>query len=575
MEPKKKKSIRFSLRLKILVLVILAGLLTSVIISFSVINKVRSTFATTVAGDALSVAKLIAIDLDGDDLDLIQDEDDGGGAVYKKVQDALITAMEASNEIDSIYIIALRDKTPVYLVDSEDDVSCDPIEDEYLEEARAALSADEYATGDFDEYDGNYVTTVYCAIKNSKGETAGVIGIDYNAAGIIEAQDQIYLRIFVSFLIAITIVTVIAVIVAGGISRSLKNVNDKLLELVNSNGDLTKEIAASSNDEISDITDSINRLIAFIRDVVTNIASSSTALSGSIENSQMITQDTTEKIREVSETVSEMSGSMSLTSDALTTVKNSADGVLTLVSEMSEAMNRMSDHTEEMNTRAKEISSSADEAMNSAELSVESMTTAVKDKIEGAKAVNDIASLTEQILSIASQTNLLALNASIEAARAGEAGRGFAVVATEIGSLAETSASTAREIQEISSKVIESVQELVDEANDMIEFIRKETMGGFGSLKDAGGQYSEDALRISELLQETVDRFEQIERSMKSMKDSVDSASQAVSSSNEGIENVVSSAKDMTENMDMNMKAVNENASIVSELDGEVAKFKI
>ena len=575
MEPKKKKSIRFSLRLKILVLVILAGLLTSVIISFSVINKVRSTFATTVAGDALSVAKLIAIDLDGDDLDLIQDEDDGGGAVYKKVQDALITAMEASNEIDSIYIIALRDKTPVYLVDSEDDVSCDPIEDEYLEEARAALSADEYATGDFDEYDGNYVTTVYCAIKNSKGETAGVIGIDYNAAGIIEAQDQIYLRIFVSFLIAIAIVTVIAVIVAGGISRSLKNVNDKLLELVNSNGDLTKEIAASSNDEISDITDSINRLIAFIRDVVTNIASSSTALSGSIENSQMITQDTTEKIREVSETVSEMSGSMSLTSDALTTVKNSADGVLTLVSEMSEAMNRMSDHTEEMNTRAKEISSSADEAMNSAELSVESMTTAVKDKIEGAKAVNDIASLTEQILSIASQTNLLALNASIEAARAGEAGRGFAVVATEIGSLAETSASTAREIQEISSKVIESVQELVDEANDMIEFIRKETMGGFGSLKDAGGQYSEDALRISELLQETVDRFEQIERSMKSMKDSVDSASQAVSSSNEGIENVVSSAKDMTENMDMNMKAVNENASIVSELDGEVAKFKI
>ncbi|WP_240655929.1 methyl-accepting chemotaxis protein [Paraburkholderia phosphatilytica] len=118
-----------------------------------------------------------------------------------------------------------------------------------------------------------------------------------------------------------------------------------------------------------------------------------------------------------------------------------------------------------------------------------------------------ISEITGVIEGIAFQTNILALNAAVEAARAGEQGRGFAVVASEVRSLAQRSATAAREIKELLESSVATIQVGVTQAAEVGNII-EEVMRSIGQVSgivvDIATASSEQSRGIEQIHQAVV-----------------------------------------------------------------------
>lgn len=571
----KRRGIRFSIKAKIIIGSIMLNIITCCVMGVAIYRFVQDSYIETASENTLAISQIAAKQLNGNLLSLLDAGSDDSYANTVMQED--MAQVVSSANISDIYTVGERGGSLVYLSrPASDGVSIGTaVEAEFTDGMQAALSSDGYVSSTIrrNESGVNYITA-YAPITNNDGETVGILGIDYVVDELVSSLRAIVETIGLIGLILSIVGAIISIILANGIANGLSKVDKKINDLVSNNGDLTQKIEVKGNDEVSDIADSINSLLEYIREVVSSIYTSSNKLSSSVDTALDTTVKTNDQLSGVSATMEEMSAAMEETSASLQQVHGSTSKIKGDVQNMYTNVREGTEYADNMEQRAMEMRQRAEQETESAKIAADEMTNELNAKIEKSKAVDGISGLTQTILEIASQTNLLSLNASIEAARAGEYGKGFSVVAGEISTLATNSADTAKKIQTISDEVIGTVRELADEATKMVEFVREKTVGGYIQLMETGEQYQEDAKKISEMLKNVEQASHNIESSMNVVSDAMDDVSTAVEESARGISDVAGAVSEMSENMKQNRVVVNENANIAQQLDGEVNKFK-
>lgn len=248
----------------------------------------------------------------------------------------------------------------------------------------------------------------------------------------------------VGFLLSLLALTLIFQKISSGISKPLGAALN--VAKVVSSGDLRSRISSESGDETG-------QLMAALAEMNQNLQTTVSTIRASTETIHHGSQEIATGNADLSARTENQAASLQETASSM--------------ERLTGTVRRNAEHARQANNMVQEAS---ELALRGGQVVGEVVSTMGAIRESSGKIVDIIA----VIDSIAFQTNILALNAAVEAARAGEQGRGFAVVAAEVRTLAQRSATAAREIKQLIADSVGKVEQgsgLVDRAGKTMDEI--------------------------------------------------------------------------------------------------------
>lgn len=327
-------------------------------------------------------------------------------------------------------------------------------------------------------------------------------------------------------------------------------------------------------DEVGDIARAIQRLVESMRDIITNITTSSQALQGFSEKFSASFDRIAESINNVNIAVDEIAnGSSSQAAETMsasqkvTQMGTALDETTANVETLGSSSVKMREYNK---TAAKNLDelSAISETTKSSVLLVQNQTNQTNDSAQ------EIREATELITDIANQTNLLSLNASIEAARAGENGRGFAVVADEIRNLSEQSRESAERIVEIVNTLIANSNTSVTTMNEVAENIRTQN----NKIEETGEMFrslNEEIAEVTEAIEKIRKQTEALDVQKKEVLDIVDGLAAIAEQNAAGTEETSASMAEFNEIIDSCHEATEELTKLAQNLADHTERFTL
>lgn len=399
-----------------------------------------------------------------------------------------------------------------------------------------------------------------------------------------EARERLT-SVYVSSLVSngiVIIISVILIIVAiycvmkyviKPIIATNKDIRDIIDGIDNGEGDLTKRVRVISNDEIADLGNGINLFMDKLQEILKLIIENTNYMENVVAEVDGSVVKSNDSASDLSAMTEELSATMQDVGLSVNTINDNADNILKDVEIIATKSDDINQFSKEMKANAEKIESDARYNMVQTGEKVGNILDVLNKAIEDSKSVDQVNNLTNDILNISSQTNLLALNASIEAARAGEAGKGFAVVADEIRQLADSSRETANKIQSINSVVVAAVNNLSDNANNLVSYLQQTILPEFQTFVDGGVKYKENASYIENAMDEFVEKTDVLKKNMDEIAHSINTITTVVDDGAAGVNNAAISTQDLVEDIVNISNKMIENKSIAQNLKNSTNIF--
>ncbi len=314
----------------------------------------------------------------------------------------------------------------------------------------------------------------------------GVSTANWYVALVLE-QDSAYAMLteFRTSAITAMVVVMVIILLLGLLIRvlmqPLHQMGRAMRDIADGEGDLTKRLAITSQDEFGALAQSFNHFVERIHTSIREVASTAAQLGA------------------VATQVVKVSNASMDNSDQQA---NRTESVAAAINELGAAAQEIAQNAARTSQQSSDASGLASDGQNVVQQTIKAMNELsgkISESCVNIESLNgktaNIGQILEVITSISQQTNLLALNAAIEAARAGEAGRGFAVVADEVRNLAHRTQDSAQQVQ----KMIEELQVGAREAVVNMTESQRQSEDSVGIANLAGERLSSVTRRIEEI----------------------------------------------------------------------------
>ena len=496
-----------------------------------------------------------------------------GGGIYTEGLVESLDSLSLNGMENATYcMINAKDGKYIFNADSEK-VAMEAEEEYFVKLCNQYADATEDASGYIEYKNGGqkYISAYYYM-----ADRGWLFMLADNASEIFASTNAMEVRLIIFCVVALLVLTGVSIVIIGRLMRPMKSIEDGIVALqkfdIAENAEIKKYY--NRGDELGSISKATGVLIDSMRAITQTLQDCCGVLEVKANGLHVSATELVEDVTDNVATTEELSASLENTNTAIANVNSEIGTINSAVEEILQGIIGSVKTSDNVIGSAREMQMQADAAYKSGQEALDTTMTSVKEAIANLNSLSRINELASEILSIANQTNLLSLNASIEAARAGEAGRGFAVVAGEIGSLADTSKTTATNIQAICGEANDSIASVNNCFNSIVSYLEKEVVGQFKDFVDKSTGYSAAVDLIKTQLDNINGAVQQLKQSIDQIKENIGDVHNITDENSNAIGMIVEKNENTARIVDAIQDQSEQNREIAKQLDDLIKKFK-